>query len=100
MRILKESFNAGEFTPRLRSRYELAKYKNGCKTLTNFVPLAHGPVTRRPGTEYIAAVKTAGKYTRLIPFEFSEDDSYIIEFGHEYVRFCRKLSLILGLNIC
>ncbi|OEU68389.1 MAG: hypothetical protein BBJ57_02165 [Desulfobacterales bacterium PC51MH44] len=90
MRVLKESFNAGEFTPRLHSRYELAKYKNGCKTLTNFVPLPHGPVTRRPGTEYIAAVKTAAKYTRLIPFEFSEDDSYIIEFGHEYVRFYRN----------
>ena len=90
MRTLKESFNAGEFTPRLHSRYELEKYKNGCGTLTNFVPLAHGPVTRRPGTEYIAAVKTAAKYTRLIPFEFSEDDSYIVELGDLYARFYRN----------
>ena len=90
MRILKESFNAGEFTPKLHSRYELSKYKNGCKTLTNFIPLPHGPITRRPGFEYIAAVKTAAKYTRLIPFEFSEEDSYIVEFGHEYVRFYRN----------
>lgn len=89
-RILKESFNAGEFSPRLHSRYELAKYKNGCKTLTNFVPLAHGPVTRRPGTEYIAEVKTSSKYTRLIPFVFSEEDSYVIEFGDLYVRFYKN----------
>jgi hypothetical protein len=90
MRVLKESFNAGEFTPRLWSRYELAKYKNGCKDLTNFVPLPHGPVTRRPGSEYITAVKTASAYTRLIPFEFSEADSYMLELGPLYCRFYRN----------
>jgi Concanavalin A-like lectin/glucanases superfamily len=90
MRFLKESFNAGEFTPRLWSRYELAKYKNACKTLTNFVPLAHGPVTRRPGFEYIAEVKDSSQNVRLIPFEFSEIDSYIIEFGNLYCRFYRN----------
>ena len=87
MRILKESFNAGEFTPRLHSRYELSKYKNGCKTVTNFVPLPHGPITRRPGTEYIGEVKTSGSYTRLIPFEFSATDSYVLEFSALYIRF-------------
>ena len=90
MRVLKESFNAGEFTPRLHSRYELAKYKNGCKTLTNFIPLPHGPVTRRPGTEYLGAVKTASAYTRLIPFSYSESISYVLEFGPAYIRFWKN----------
>ena len=90
MRVLKESFNAGEFTPRLHSRYELAKYKNGCKTLTNFVPLPQGPVTRRPGTEYIAEVADSASFTRLIPFEFSEEDSYMLEFGPLTIRYFRN----------
>ena len=90
MRVLKESFNAGEFTPRLHSRYELAKYKNGCKTLTNFVPLPQGPVTRRPGTEYIAAVADSTSFTRLIPFEFSEEDSYMLEFGPLTIRYYKN----------
>ena len=90
MRVLKESFNAGEFTPRLHSRYELAKYKNGCKTLTNFVPLPQGPVTRRPGTEYIAAVADSDSFARLIPFEFSEEDSYMLEFGPLTIRYYRN----------
>ena len=90
MRVLKESFNAGEFTPRLHSRYELAKYKNGCKTLTNFVPLPQGPVTRRPGTEYIAEVADSTSFTRLIPFEFSEEDSYMLEFGPLTIRYYRN----------
>ena len=98
MRILKESFNAGEFTPRLYSRYELSKYKNGCKTLTNLVPTPHGPVVRRPGTEYIAAVKTAGRYTRLIPFEFSEADSYVLEFGGYYIRFFHNGAQVQGVD--
>ena len=90
MRVLKESFNAGEFTERLHSRYEIAKYKNACKTLTNFVPLPHGPVTRRPGTEYIAEVKDSQNTTNLIPFEFSVQDSYIIEAGDLYFRFFKN----------
>ena len=90
MRVLKESFNAGEFTPRLHSRYELSKYKNGCKTLTNFVPLPQGPVTRRPGTEYIAAVADSDSFARLIPFEFSEEDSYMLEFGPLTIRYYKN----------
>jgi len=90
MKVLKESFNAGEFTPKLYSRYELAKYKNGCKTLANFVPMAHGPVSRRPGTEYIAEIKTSSAPARLIPFEFSRTDSYIIEAGSSHLRFYRN----------
>ena len=90
MRVVKSSFNGGEFTRRLYTRYDLARYKNGCKTLTNMVALPHGPVRKRPGFEYIAEVKNSSKFTRLIPFQFSEEDSYILEFGDQYIRFYRN----------
>ena len=48
--------------------------------------MPQGGVMRRPGFKYIASVKNAGDYTRLIPFKFSETQSYVLEFGNLYFR--------------
>lgn len=84
------AFNSGELSPLLDGRTDVQKYYSGCKTLENFLVLSYGGVERRPGTKYIASVKTASSKTRLIPFEYSVDDSYILEFGDEYIRFYRN----------
>ncbi len=80
------SFNTGEMSPLLNGRTDVAKYYSGCQTLENFIPLPYGGVTRRPGTKYIASAKTATGSVRLIPFEFSITQAYILEFGDEYMR--------------
>ena len=69
-RILN-SFNAGELSPLLNAREDLAKYQNGCSIMENLIPLPQGGVQKRPGTKYIAEVKTSSLATRLLPFEFS-----------------------------
>lgn len=84
------SFNAGEISPLLLLRSDFAKYDNSCQTLQNFLPLSQGPVVRRPGTYYIASTKIATQTVRLIPFEYAKTDSYILEFGDEYIRFYRN----------
>jgi len=81
------SFNAGELSEYLSARTDLAKYRNGCQTLENMLVLPYGGATRRPGTEFIAEVKDSDDNTRLIPFERSEDTSFILEFGDNYIRF-------------
>ena len=81
------SFTAGELSPRMEGRTDFAKYFNGCTRLENFVVMPHGPVTRRPGTYHVAEVKTSANSTRLIPFEFSTTQTYILEFGNLYLRF-------------
>jgi len=53
---VQTAFNTGELSPALYGRVDLAKYKSGCKTLENFIPLPHGPAERRAGTEYINEV--------------------------------------------
>lgn len=98
MRVLKQSFNAGEFSPKLYNHSKLAKYENGCKTLTNFIPLPHGSAVRRPGFEYIAEVKDGSQNVRLIPFEYSETDSYVIEAGEKYCRFYRNGGQVLTVD--
>jgi len=80
------NFTAGQLSPRLDGRTDVTKYFNGCSRLENFVIHPHGGASRRPGTKFIAAVKTAANATRLIPFEFSVTQTYVLEFGNTYFR--------------
>ena len=81
------SFNAGELSPLLKGRPSLDKFKNGCETLENFIPQIQGPARKRPGTRFVAEVKDSADATRLLPFEYSISQSYVLEFGDLYVRF-------------
>ena len=92
------NFTAGELSPRLDGRTDLGKYFNGSKTLENMVVHPHGAATRRPGTKFIHEVKTSSAQTRLIPFEFSTTQTYIMEFGHQYIRFFKDNGIITESN--
>lgn len=92
------NFTGGELSPRLDGRNDLAKYASGCKTLQNMVVYPHGSSARRPGTTFVAEVKTSSAKTRLIPFEFSTTQTYILEFGNNYIRFYKDSGAILESN--
>jgi hypothetical protein len=82
----------------MEGRTDFQKYFSGCKTLENFIVQPHGSVTRRPGTTFAAEVKTSSAKTRLIPFEFSTEQSYALEFGNLYIRFYKDNGAILESN--
>lgn len=84
---IQTSFNGGELTPMLAGRVDIAKYANGCKRMEGFLPLVQGPAITRPGTSFVAEVKNSTERSWLLRFEFSVEDSYILEFGHQYIRF-------------
>jgi len=90
------NFTGGELSPRLDGRNDLAKYSTGCKTLENMIVYPHGSAARRSGTQYVAEVKDSSKETRLIPFEFSTTQTYILEFGDQYIRFYKDNGQILS----
>lgn len=90
----KTSFNAGELSPRLDGRVDLAKYPQGCKTLENFIPLVQGSLTRRPGTAFVHEVKTSANRTWLAKFEFNYQQSFILEFGVNYIRFYLNRAIV------
>ena len=92
------NFTGGELSPRLDGRNDLAKYASGCKTLQNMIVYPHGSAARRPGTTFVAEVKTSSAFTRLIPFEFSTTQTYILEFGDDYIRFYKDDGAILEAN--
>lgn len=84
---IKVSFNAGELSAYLDGRTDQGKYFNGCSLLENFLPLIEGPITRRGGTYFAQEVKASSQYTWLVPFRFNVNQSFVLEFGNQYIRF-------------
>lgn len=78
----------------MSSRHDLPQVKNGVALCQRFIPTIQGGMTRCPGTYYIGNAKTisdpadkAAYSPRLVSFEFSTTQAYIIEFGESYIRF-------------
>ena len=81
---IQTNFSTGELDPLLRSRIDLAQYNNALAKATNVVVQPQGGIRRRPGLKYIAELpNTAANGVRLVPFEFSVDDSYMLCFVNE-----------------
>lgn len=77
------NFTAGEMSPRLEGRIDLSKYYNGCRILENFHIHPHGGITRRSGFRFITEAFNIDKPSLLIPFEFNNDQTYVLELGED-----------------
>lgn len=84
--LIKTNFTAGELSPRLMGRVDIARYANGAKVIENGVVVVQGGVVRRPGTRFAAAAKFGNKTARLIPYVFNRSQAYVLEFGDGYMR--------------
>ncbi len=96
LRAYQPSFTAGVLAPALWARVDLAKYATGLKTARNLFIHPHGGASNRAGFEFIDEVKFSINYTRLIPFQFNTEQSYILEFGWGYIRVFRNGGVILS----
>jgi hypothetical protein len=86
---IQRSFSGGEIAPSLYARVDQSKYYTGLRTCRNFIVMRGGGVTNRPGSEFITEVKDSTKAVRLIRFAFNSEQTYVLEFGHEYMRVIR-----------
>jgi len=85
---IQNDFTSGELDPRLRARTDLAQYQAGLTTARNVSIQPQGGAIRRPGTKYIATLDSgAADAVRMVSFEFSVSDSYMLVFtpGKMYV---------------
>ena len=96
LRAYQPSFTAGELSPALHARVDLAKYGSGLKTAINLFIHPHGGASNRAGLEFINEVKASANLARLIPFQFNTEQSYILEFGNLYARVYRDGGLVLS----
>jgi hypothetical protein len=87
---IKRSFNAGELSELMDSRSDQQKYEAGCKKCENFFTLIFGGAKLRPGLEYIATQKDNTAKGRAVEFEHSVDDTYILTFENQNIRFFKS----------
>ena len=72
-------FSKGVIGDRLQGQAKQEFYQSSLKSGTNMVVTSQGATTRRPGTIYRGTTLN-NKYSRLIPFNFGQGESYMLEF--------------------
>jgi hypothetical protein len=85
-KLIQPSFAGGEVSPSVAARVDLSKRAVAVEKAENFFVRVTGGMESRPGLQFIAEAKTTGT-TRLIPFEFNTEQTYILELGDQYMRF-------------
>jgi hypothetical protein len=84
---IQTALNAGELSPSLSGRVDLEKFHSGCFTLRNFFTNYKGGVSSRAGLAYVGMTKQQYPTPpRDIPFQFSLNQGYVLEFGELYMR--------------
>jgi hypothetical protein len=100
---MQTNFTAGELDPLIRARNDLKSYGNALEKATNVVCQPQGGITRRPGTRYVTALpnsgtESAGNGSRLVAFEFSTSDSYMLCFTHNRMYVFKNGALVSNIN--
>jgi hypothetical protein len=96
---LQTNFSTGELDPLLRARVDLEQYNNALSKATNVVIQPQGGMKRRPGLKNVYELPTStGSGVRMIPFEFSVDDSYMLVFVDLRMYVFKNATLIGNIN--
>jgi hypothetical protein len=84
--VLQPTFAAGELSPSASARTDIARYYTGLKLCRNFMVMPYGGVRNRPGTRFVCEVADSTELNRLIPFQFNDEQTYILQFGNQLMR--------------
>ena len=79
------NFKVGELDPLLRSRTDLAQYQDALEEATNVIVQPQGGIRRRDGLKFVHDFGSSQSVFKLIPFEFSVNDSYLLVVSNEKV---------------
>jgi hypothetical protein len=87
--------SGGEISPELYARLDLPIYQRGNQRIQNYIVLSQGGAQYRNGFAHVHNTRglAAG---RLIPFAFSEQDTYVIEMTEKKMRFYRNFGTVLN----
>lgn len=84
--IVLPSFAAGELSPALHGRVDLAKYQVGLATALNWFIHPFGGASTRAGTAWVGEVVDSSIQSRLIGFQFNQVQTYVLEFSNLKLR--------------
>jgi hypothetical protein len=91
----QRSFAGGEISPSLYAHTDLVKYETGLRTCLNHIIQAQGGASNRAGMQYLARNKDHSDRARLIPFQFSIEQNYVLEFTENLMRVFKDGGLVL-----
>ena len=77
----------GEVSAPVGARVDLAKRAVAVENAENFVATFTGSMMSRPGQKYVAQAKPGAGPHRIIEFEFSDTQTFVLEMGEQYMRF-------------
>lgn len=80
------AFAAGEISPRMMGRVDVAQYQQACATLLNWYVVNSGGAITRAGTAFVGEVYDSTAASRLVSFQFSQVQAYILEFANLKMR--------------
>lgn len=91
----------GEISPRAFGRFDADKpiFKNAVALMENWLLYQLGGAIFRPGTKYVAELKSSSNAARLEPFSYSTIQQYILEMGALYIRFYANGGQLLNLGV-
>ena len=96
LHTIQPSFTRGELSPSMYARVDTAHYGVGCRTMSNFFVHPQGGASNIAGTEYIATAKSLTGAVRLIPFEFSATQAYVLEFSDKKMRVIKDGAVVMS----
>lgn len=98
VQLIQPSFARGEIGPALYGRVDVSAYAVALRIAKNVIIHAYGGASNRPGLRYIGPVASQahqGDPPKLLEFEFNTTDTYMLEFGHKYMRVIRNDAHVL-----
>tara|TARA_S200002703_G_scaffold15179_2_gene13000 strand:+ start:809 stop:2773 length:1965 start_codon:yes stop_codon:yes gene_type:complete len=98
---IQTNFTTGEVDPLLNSRIDINQYYNGLDKARNILIQPQGGAIRRPGLEYVSEIPSAASPSsgcRLVPFEFSTTQSYMLLFVNNRMYVYKDKDLVTNIN--
>ena len=98
---IQTNFTTGEVDPLLKSRIDINQYYNALDQARNVLIQPQGGIERRPGLQFIFEVPSAANPQngmKLVPFEFSTTQSYMLLFVHNRMYIFKNKELVTNIN--
>jgi hypothetical protein len=92
---LISNFSGGEISPLMHGRVDAPIYKKSLAKMENFLATPQGPAQYRNGTVFVTNTRL-NQTAFLLPFNFSDQQTYIVECTPLKMRFYTNNGIITG----
>lgn len=93
----QNNFSAGELSPKVYGRSDLATYFNGLRRMENFIVQTQGGALFRNGFHTVAPTKDGNK-AFVYRFQYSDIESYMLEFTENNIRVYKDRGVVLNVS--